>query len=55
MIPKWTNGEIMPVQLVGVLETTLDAEDQSDDETEDDEQFINVELSSDSNDDSDSD
>ena len=53
MIPKWNNGEIMPVQLVDVLETTLDVEDQSDDKSEDDEQFINEELSSDSNDDSD--
>ena len=55
MIPKWTNGEIMPVQLVDVLETTLDVEDESDDESEDDEKFINEELSSASNDDSDSD
>ena len=55
MIPKWTNDEIMPVQLVDVLETTLDVEDQSDDESEDDEQCINEELTSDSNDDSDSD
>ena len=55
MIPKWTNGEIMPGQLVDVLETTLDVEDESDDESEDDEKFINEELSSDSNDDSDSD
>ena len=55
MIPKWTDGEIMPVQLVDVLETTLDVEDQSDDESEDDEQCINEELTSDSNDDSDSD
>lgn len=48
MIPKWTNGEIMPVKLVDVLEATLEVEDES----EDDEQFHNEELSSDSNDDS---